>query len=207
MSVPAVIWLYYDWQLGIEGDRGPEHRLSVTKSIDGKEESIEVRYGGERAPIPEILADASSPIGLFRDRRQTISDTENERLERCLADLLMCQLPSQLHEVAATIFVQGPPLSKLVGRIAYRYPRPEIAIAFVTVDDRYFAPPPHPTAIHGSGHEWDGPFPDLQEESLTRRFYSIFEPRLRVDFLTQTLTPRSVEKLGEGPSLGLPGEA
>jgi hypothetical protein len=141
--------------------------------------------------VPEIAVDASSPVGLFRYRRQTVSEAENERLERCLSDLLLCQLHPHLTGLDATILIKGPPLSKLIGRIGYRYPRSEITIAFVTVDERYFWLPRHPPAMRNPGNEWDGPFPDFQQESLTRCFYSTFEPRLRVDFFTQALAHSS----------------
>jgi hypothetical protein len=173
--------LIYSWELGAE------RKLRVQKNDGKSSKSIDARYLAEPQAASEMNLDASSAIGLFRDRRQTISEAENERLERCLSDLLLCQLHPHLQDPGVTIFIQGPPLSKLIGRIGYRYPRPEVTIAFVTVDERYFSPPSYPPATSDGDSDWDGPFPDLQQESLTRRFYFNSQPQVRVDYFTQAM--------------------
>jgi hypothetical protein len=191
--------LFWDYK-----QMGTEHNLCVEKEQNGKKTGrLEARYEAEPTAVSEIRIDASSPVGLFRYLRQTISEAENERLERCLSDLLLCQLHSHLHEPDATILIEGPPISKLIGRIGYRYPKPEITIAFVTIDEKFFSPPRHPPAVRDPSDSWDGPFPDQQQESLTRCYYSTLKPRLRVDFFTQALTRLSTA-VQEGPSsLGL----
>lgn len=158
------------------------YSLKVTE--DSNSMNLTCHYNPLREDLQELRADVSSPIGLFRAKQLNISEKENERLERCLADLLMCFIHPHLQESGATILIQGPPLSKLIGRIGYRYPRPDLTIAFVTTDARFFRPP---AIAPDSDDDWDGPFPDLQEESIMRRFYYLRDLRVRVDLFAQGL--------------------
>ncbi len=162
------------------------HKFKIIKKEDGhSDQEISPSYYRFQKSFKEFVpTDVSSAIGLFREKYQTITLKENEQLERCLADLLLYFLYPHLNKETGTkILIQGPPLPKLIGRIGYRYPCPDLTIAFVTVDDRYFSPPtfgPFPNS------EWDGPFPDLQDDSLIRRFYNI-EEKIRVDLFAQGL--------------------
>jgi hypothetical protein len=157
---------------------------SLTITEDGNSANLTCHYSPLREDLQELRADVSSPIGLFRAKQLNITEKENERLERCLADLLMCFLHPHLREHGTTILIKGPPLSKLIGRIGYRYPRPDLTIAFVTTDTQFFRPP---AITPDSDDDWDGPFPDLQEESITRRFYYLRDPQVRVDLFAQGL--------------------
>lgn len=190
--------LLYDFR------QGAEYKLTVTKKVGDNQELLEASYRADPSITSELrVEDASSAVGLFRERRQTISEAENERLERCLSDLLLCELHPHLCETDAVVLIKGPPLPKLIGRIGYRFPRRGVTIAFVTVDARYFSAPRQPPAVPERNSDWDGPFPGEQEESLTRCFYSRSEPRLRVDFFTQALNGTVADPKGESVRPGL----
>ena len=164
----------------------------ITKKEDGcPDRTDKFTYDRIQESLEEFIPDVSSTIGLFLEA-QTITLKENEQFERCLADLLLYFLyPHLKQETGTRILIQGPPLPKLIGRIGYRYPCPDLTIAFVTVDDRYFSPPsigPFPNS------KWDGPFPDLQNDSLIRRFYNM-EEKIRVDLFAQGLNRYNVSHI------------
>lgn len=145
-------------------------------------------------PLPmkarESTIDVSSPIGLFRTA-SPISPEENERLERCLSDLILWVIHPQLAKAPRVLLIQGPTLNKLIGRLAYRFPRAELTIAVVTINafpHRMNPISPH----HDADRDWDGPSPPFHVDSIVRG-YVLKHSVIRVDLFAQGLSKYPVD--------------
>lgn len=161
-----------------------------------------VEYTYKRAPLDKrnLRLDVSSPIGHYHE--QTISRAEEERLERCVADLLMLSLQRELEGPGNIILIQGPPFSKLIGRIGYRFPMPQITIGFVTIEKRYILPVEQRPKTKGPDG-WQGPDPGLQENCIVRTFYAV-DQSIRLDLFAQGLHSYPINKVSsEGYPLGV----
>lgn len=140
-------------------------------------DAISARYTVLTKSQEELTADLSSAIGLFQ-RKSEIGALESDRLERCMADLIMLLIHKHLFTKGRTILIQGPVFPKLVGRIGYRFPRSDLTIAFVSCEERM---------VDGHGWaQWDGPFPGYEEEKMTRSYFDRSNG-VRVDLFCQGL--------------------
>lgn len=163
---------------------GSVHHLKAIEFINEKEnQRLEGFYRALPNVRAEVSPDVSSAIGRFLTTSE-ISLADNERLERCLADLLMNNMHRYLREEGPVLLVEGPPLSKLIGRIGYRYPRPEVTIAFVTIRPEYL-PQPGGASVMSDG--WNGPFPGLQEDTVRRTYFRYKPIPIRLDIFAQGL--------------------
>lgn len=156
---------------------------------------IEVKSTYKPLPVKarELPIDVSSPIGLFQTDGP-ISPDENERLERCLSDLLLWVIHPQLAKSPPRIIlIQSDrcPLNKLIGRLGYRFPRAELTIAFVTFNDATLHT--HSLSLHHNA-DWDGPFPPFHVDSITRTYIHI-RGAIRLDLFAQGLSRYSVDEM------------
>lgn len=192
MNVIEVTW-------GSDTEKKPYYELWV-EARSGSDVLGELRSKYEPGPpmkVRQSPVDVSSPIGLFQTA-SSISPEENERLERCLSDLLVWVIQPQLAIAPpSVILIQGGdrrPLNKLIGRLAYRFPRAELTIAVVTID----AAPQHtnPRSAH-LDTDWDGPIPPFHVESMTRTYF-YKRDGVRVDVFAQGLSRYPVDEV-QGP--------
>lgn len=156
----------------------------------------ELRSKYEPRPLTKVRqspVDVSSPIGLFQTA-SSITPEENERLERCLSDLLVWVIQPQLAiSPLGVILIQGGdhrPLNKLIGRLAYRFPRAELTIAVVTSDA---APSTNPPSAH-LDTDWDGPIPPFHVDSIIRTYF-YKRNGVRVDLFAQGLSKYPVDEV------------
>lgn len=193
MNVTAVT---YDWQLGeVHTLNAHKFDLATNTEVD----RLSAKYKSLTKSQEELRVDVSSAIGLFQ-RKSEIGALESARLERCLADLLMLLVQAELSSKGKTILIQGPPFPKLIGRIGYRYPRCDLTIAFVSMDERFLKG--GSTVSNLDRQDWDGPFPGYEEERITRRYFSRSR-KIRVDLFAQGLGRYPLDYKADGNAIGV----
>jgi hypothetical protein len=165
---------------------GDFYTLNVHKidlATGGKRDALSTKYKPLTKSQEELRDDVSSAIGLFQTKSK-IGARESARLERCLADLLMLLVQEELASKGKTILIQGPLFPKLLGRIGYRYPRRDLTIAFVSIDE--VSSEDNSIVLKLGPQDWDGPFPWYEEERITRTYFSK-RGNVRVDLFAQGL--------------------
>ncbi len=143
----------------------------------------------------------SETAGLFRGRLIPEGGVEDSTfLERNIADLVTMYICKAAQEPGAVIMVKGPPLAKIIGRIAYRNLHRSVTIAFFAPDTCSVG---RPNLLSNSGSRWFGPIPSLHEDALLRTFYSAGPagPKqiVRLDMFSQYLGSED-EMEGDGSS-------
>lgn len=156
--------------LGYNFDQSPldgyssrfELRFAAFKLMDispvgsRREYSWTTPTGPERDVEPHVLSRGETSLP-FRARNV---------LERNIADLVTMHI-TQLAGERATVIVMGPPLRKVVERLAYRCLSSGLTIAFLTWPEVAGA------TFFGSPDEagWTGPYPSFHEDSYLRTYH------------------------------------
>jgi len=129
--------------------------------------------------------DESSTIALFRGETPPVEGSNASLIERNIADLLTMHIERAARVDNSMVIVLGPPLPKIVGRLAYRCINQTATVAFFTWPDLYQCgyPVPAPT----ESRRWLGPVPSFHDDAVLRTFYAWQSggTPVRLDLLSQ----------------------
>jgi len=141
-------------------------------------------------PIRHWRPGVSETVGLtYSGWRRTDDEQSSRFLERNISDLVTMHVCEAAKEPNSTVVVMGPPLPKIIGRLASRCLRNDLTVAFFSWEEGWQLGP----ELSGYGPpDWSGPFPSLHEDWPVRTFYH--QPpsgrHVRVDFFCQLFAGR-----------------
>jgi hypothetical protein len=127
-----------------------------------------------KARSPLATAESvSGTIGLVTGQSETSNVAYLDQIvERNLADILTTFILEFVERKDSVSLIKGPPLSKMMGRLAYRCFPQEATVAVLTYNCAYA----EGLIIDGYGkHPWSGPFPSLHEDSVKRTYFSAID--------------------------------
>jgi len=162
----------------VNADDPTSRRVDITLGIISGLESPECERHEFcfHVPVPtrpywEAALGVSGTIGLLSGvANPTDLMYLDQIVERNLADILSAFILEAVEDKDAIVIIKGPPLSKLIGRLAYRCFHRDATVAIFT----YASPLAHGLVMEGYGKKpWCGPFPSLNEDSLRRTYFHV----------------------------------
>ena len=147
--------------------------LMLRESGNSKEKTCarhEFSWDVPIAPSHHHEPGVSGTVGLAmrRDSLTSAPQMESTILERNIADLITMHVGQAAKVRNSLVIVLGPPLSKVIGRLAYRCINSSTTVAFFSWPDVFeteYGP------VVSAGLEWHGPYPSFHEDANVRTFY------------------------------------
>ncbi|MDB5392409.1 MAG: hypothetical protein JWM11_8055 [Planctomycetaceae bacterium] len=146
----------------------------------------------ERIPSDGQL-DVSGTLGLFGKGESRSS----EIFERYLADAVLWEIAAieWSHPVRSALFILGPIIPKLRGRLYYRYLDPKLSVVGVTHSpewiSRMIGSVDRSASSTSKEIRWEGPLPALSLDAGSRTFAGIWDgvARCAIEIITNTWDP------------------